>query len=851
MTAQSLWFNNGERQLLTGHWQFCATAPGAIADISDVAQLQTWQTAENLGSVAAMLRQSGEWSLDAPPRRFDAEDWWYRLSFDSADVSVSGMVTLGFEGLATLANVWLNGTLILTSNNMFLHHQVPIQQYLKLKDNTLVIVFRALDQHFTKRRPRPRWRVPMLEQQQLRWIRTTLLGRTPGWSPPAAVVGPWRNIWLEHRQAITLHSFTLRPTVAGSRGKLFICCRVESLKEDIQTVTLVLTRNQQQYVIDLSLDTPQACYTAELTIEEVALWWPHTHGEAALYTAELRVNAVGLSAAIVFDLGVVGFRSIHLQREQGAFSLQINGVPVFCRGACWSPLDPVTLDVAAELYTPAIAQVRAAGMNMLRVGGTMAYEAAAFYRACTEQGVMVWQDFMFANMDYPDDAEFNASVQQEAEQQLMLWHACPALTVLCGNSEVEQQAAMWGAPREVWLPPLFHQHLAAVSNRICPDVPYWPSSAHDGAFPHQNNVGTTSYYGVGAYLKPLEDARRAQVAFATECLAFANVPELPNMLKIPSASSLIKVHHPRWKERVPRDLGAGWDFEDVRDHYLATYFGVDPLQLRYANHERYLLLSRVVSGEVIAATFNEWRSTHSNCQGGMVWLLRDLWPGAGWGVLDSDGNPKAAYFYLKRVLQSVSLSLSNEGTNGLFVHIINEQPQALQVELNINVYKSGQTLVASACHSLALAARAVNAYPLLTWFEQFLDLSYAYRFGPALADAIQVQLRTASGEVLGEAFHFPLGLTNLPMRDLGLQASVKILADGNAMVTVQCRCLALAVYFDVDGFIPDDAYFHLAPNSPKIVIMRATKHRSLGVFGYIGAINAIETVTITPETETL
>lgn len=836
---------NTTRQYLTAGWQFCATPPAVVTDIAELTQLSNWQNAPLLGTVADMLRQLGTWSLDAPLQKFDASDWWLRLSFDNLEGTANETVLMGFDGLATLAEVWLNGVAILTSNNMYLQHQIPVHQHLTTKNNTLIIVFRSLDHYLAPRRPRPRWRVPMLVQQQLRWVRTTLLGRMPGWSS-IETVGAWRGIWIERQQPVTLQSLRLRPSVDGLNGKLTIYCELESLSS-IQHPTLILTRNQQEYRIILNhlptIESQAQQFTAELHIDSVALWWPHTHGEPALYQAELLVNS-----DTTFNLGAIGFRTVQILREtDNHFAVQINGVPLFCRGACWTPLDPVTLDVPIAQYKKTLDHVREAGMNMLRVGGTMVYEADAFYTICAELGIMIWQEFMFASMDYPDEADFNASVQREAGQQLVRWQTCPALTVLCGNSEVEQQAAMWGAPQEFWTPPLFHTLLADIAKQICPDVPYWPSSAHGGTFPHQSDVGTTSYYGVSAYLHPLEDARRSQVAFATECLAFANVPETHNIQKIPSPAGLIQLHHPQWKERSPRNLGVGWDFEDVRDHYLQLHFGINPMQLRYADHERYLLLSRVISGEVMATTFNEWRSIQSNCQGGLIWFMNDLRPGAGWGVLDSDGNPKAAYYYLKRTLQPLSISISNEGTNGLFVHIINELNEPKTAEININVYKSGQTIIASNCQPLRLAARETKAYPLLGWFEQFFDFANAYRFGPALADSVHVQLRTAPNQILSEAFCFPLGFTNLSRQDLGLKASVILLADGDAVVTVQCSRLALSVYFEVAGFIPEDNYFHLAPNSPKVIKMRATKKRSLGIFGYIGAINALEMVAITTE----
>ena len=177
-------------------------------------------------------------------------------------------------------------------------------------------------------------------------------------------------------------------------------------------------------------------------------------------------------------------------------------------------------------------------------------------------------------------------------------------------------------------------------------MPYWPSSAHGGAFAHQNDRGTSSYYGVGAYLRPLQDARLSGVKFATECLALANVPSQAALARMPGGATL-RTHQAAWRDRAPRDLGAGWDFDDVRDHYLRLLFGVDPTAVRARDHDRYLALSRAVSAELMRATFSEWRRPGSACRGALVLFLHDLWAGAGWGLLDDLGQPKAAFHGLR------------------------------------------------------------------------------------------------------------------------------------------------------------------------------------------------------------
>lgn len=594
---------------LNARWFLCGVPAGASPDPAQLADIADWLPIEGPDTVAGALRNAGLWSLDDPPRRFDAEDWWFRALFDAS----ASNRTLAFAGLAGECCIWLNDEEVLASDNMHVSHVRDLQ--LRDGENELLMRFGSLDARLAQKRPRPRWRAPMIEHQQLRWERVSLLGRTPGWSPPAPAIGPWRGVnWME-RDPVAVSELRLRTEVEGGIGRvaLSVDLTTKGGAGEIEEASLQLSRDGTSF--EVGLKRTGSAFSATLEIPDVALWWPHTHGEPALYEARINVRLAGAADPIILDAGRLGFRTLAIDTADGDFALSVNGIKVFCRGANWTPLDAVSPAAPAEVTRSALEQVQAAGLNMLRVNGCMVYEDDGFFDACDELGILVWQDFMFANMDYPaDDETFAASVEKEARQQLARWQAHPCLALICGNSECEQQAAMWGAPREAWSQPLFDERLAALAREYCPDVPYWPSSAHGGSFPHQNDVGTTSYYGVGAYLRPMEDARRSEVRFASECLAFGNMPPASTIARMPGGSSL-RAHHPGWKARTPRDLGAGWDFEDVRDHYLQRLYGVDPAALRSTDHDRYLQLSRAVSAEVIEATISEWRRPASRCRG--------------------------------------------------------------------------------------------------------------------------------------------------------------------------------------------------------------------------------------------
>jgi len=731
---------------------------------------------------------------------------------------------LCFDGLATIVDGWLNGEALLHGEDMFVASEVDVTERLRQGDNELVLRFAALDPLLAARRPRPRWRAPMLEHQQLRWFRTTLLGRTPGWSPPCPPVGPWRPVRLQWRSALDVQRLQLRTSLQDGEGCVTVAASLVSLDgRPITGARLVVAAPDGRTTAAPLACTPGTAAarptveaTGEVAIPGAAPWWPHTHGDQPLYQVRLVVLQGG--AEVEIPLSKVGFRSVDLDTTGGDFCLSINGVPVFCRGACWTPLDVVTLSGTADEYRRALLAMRDAGMNMVRVAGPMVYEAAAFHDLCDELGLLIWQDFMFANMDYPEEPAFVALVSAEVRQALSGWQGRPSLAVLCGDSEGEQQAAMWGAPAAAWQRPLFRETLPALCRELCPGVPYWPSSASGGAFPHQPSEGSTSYYGVGAYLRPLDDARRSEVRFASECLGFANVPEEAILTRL-GGGAVPRPHTPEWKAGVPRDRGAGWDFDDVRDFYLTLLFGADAVTLRSTEPDRYLALGRITSGEVMEAAFSEWRRRRSSCRGALVWFWKDLVAGAGWGVLDVDGGPKAAYHYLRRALQPLAVVLSDEGLNGAFVHLLNERPVAWRGELRVRLFRDDAP-VASVDRAVELPARGAEEIAIAALLGEFSDATYAYRFGTPPCDLIAASLVSPDQRVESEVFLFPTGRPFTREADLGMEATVAFLDGDRFTLTVRSRRFAHAVAVAVDGFSADDNYFHVQPGGAKSVILK-------------------------------
>ncbi len=824
-------------------FELVSSEPGRYAEPGDV----PWSEASELAAPSTLFawqRAHGGLDLGAPPE-LESRDFWLRTRLPAPLGDAPHRLV--FEGLAGIVEVWLAGERRLRTENMFRRYELPLAQFAGGEE--LVLHFAALQPELAKKRARPRFRTRLVDAQQLRWQRTSLLGRTPGFSPRIPALGPYRPIVLEALPALRVASCKLQTRVRAGRAELSfeLCADLDrELAEATAELVLEGEAGSGRFALARARTGDATRFHAQLALSQVALWWPHTHGAQPLSALSVRLAAPGREP-IVLACGRIGFRELVVERgaDGSGFALRVNGTPVFCRGACWTVNDLVTLSDANLRETLLLA--RDAGMNMLRVGGTTLYESDAFYDACDELGIMVFQDFMFANMDYPvSDASFEREVREEARYQLSRFAGRPALAVLCGGSEVEQQVAMLGLPSALGQSPLFYELLPSLVAEALPEVPYVPNSPSGGALPFQIDAGIAHYYGVGAYLRPLHDARLSRVRFAAECLAFANVPNRDAIEQLLGELDM-PFHHPRWKERVPRDRGVGWDFEDVRDHYLELLYGESARGLRYADPERYLALSRAVVVDVMEATIAELRRVDSPCAGALVFWLKDLWLGAGWGVLDARAVPKSAYYALRRAFAPRALLITDEGMNGPALHVFNDRDQPCDVTLSVALLRHGSTPVASAERAFSLSAHSVQELRVESMFERFVDAGYTYRFGPANHDSLVALLRDAGGEVIARVAAHPVS-TAIMASELGLSATYEERA-GTLGVSVRTERFARRVDIDLDdsAFQPEDNFFQLEPGGVYWVPLRRMPGSSApprAVGGRVRALNALSFVRI-------
>jgi len=221
-------------------------------------------------------------------------------------------------------------------------------------------------------------------------------------------------------------------------------------------------------------------------------------------------------------------------------------------------------------------------------------------------------------------------------------------------------------------------------------------------------------------------------------------------------------------------------------------------------------LSRAITGQVMEAVFAEWRRPESVCRGALVWTFQDIVAGAGWGVIDSLGRPKPVWYALKRALQPLYVGLTDEGCDGLAIHLANETAELLDLDLELICLRDGATPVLSVRQPVVLPPRSARTLSAFEVIGAFFDITYAYRFGPPSHDTTMVRLRRrGEATLLAQAVHFPTSSSS--QTKAKIETSLQAHTDGRWRLLLQTDQVVRVAYLRVDGYRSDDDWLCLTP----------------------------------------
>lgn len=371
------------------------------------------------------------------------KSWVYRLDFQGPSEATDASLTtdLLFEGLDTFATVTLNGSEILTADNMHVSYRVDVSDTIRPgAQNTLQIVFDSAllrGQELVKSHPEHQHFARQTEDSRIP-VRKAQYNWGWDWGQILMTAGPWRPVFLElyvARVEDVWAQYTVAPDLKSCSGRLLAV--VKGTTDSSDKVVLTLSRDGDavfEEICDIGTD---GRVEAAFTIQDVRLWNPVGYGDQTRYklTAKIVCGDFPLDSATK----LIGFRRCELIQEPDSwgksFYFRINGVDVFAGGSCWIPGDSFLAQITAERYHDWIRLLVQGNQIMIRVWGGGIYEDDAFLDACDALGVLVWQDFAFACGNYPAYPEYLKNVENEVRQNLRRFRTHPSVVLWAGNNE--------------------------------------------------------------------------------------------------------------------------------------------------------------------------------------------------------------------------------------------------------------------------------------------------------------------------------------------------------------------------------------------------------------------------------
>ncbi|MEU1437025.1 glycoside hydrolase family 2 protein [Streptomyces sp. NPDC005786] len=629
---------------------------------------------------------------------------------------------LVFEGLDTAARIAFDGREVGTTRNMHRTYRFDVTGLTGRLEVNFASAYAEAEAVRAVTGDRPN-----VYPEPFQYIRKMASSFGWDWGPTLVTAGIWRPVRLEHWSTARLASVRPLVTVDGATGSVEIRLRVERAAGGASTSLLARATVAGERA-EARVEGDEA--VLRLTVDRPRLWWPRGYGDQPLH--DLDVTLLDKEGALDTWHRRIGFRTVELDRTADArgsgFTLVVNGERVFARGVNWIPDDVFPSRVTPERYRARLGQAVDANVDLVRVWGGGIYEDEAFYDACDELGLMVWQDFLFACAAYPEEQPLRGEVEAEARDNVVRLMPHASLVLWNGNNE-----NLWGFRDWDWEPGLAGDSwgegyylglLPRVVAELDPTRHYTAGSPWSGSWDHHpNDPDHGTYHSWEVWNRQDYAEYRANVPRFVAEFGWQAPPTMATLRRALPGEDLAPaspgmLHHQKAE-----------DGNGKLDRGLARHF--TPPE---GDFDRWHYLTQVVQARAVAAGIEHWRSHWPACAGTVVWQLNDCWPVSSWAAVDGDGRLKPLHHELRRVYADRLLTLQ-PSDEGLVLAAVNQAATEWRTAVTLRRLAADGATVSHSTHEVTVAARSVARLPVLP--ELVPDERTAKEFLAADADGLR------------------------------------------------------------------------------------------------------------------
>ena len=626
-------------------------------------------------------------------------EYEYRTVF-AAEESLLGheRVLLRFEGIDTLADVYVNGVCVGTAFNMHRIWEYDVKEQLKAGENTLTVVFHSSTSYIREKYGEKRLDGTSDAMRGFPYLRKAHCMFGWDWGPRLPGAGLWRPVSLVAYDMARIDSTYV--TQKHEQGKVLLHTRVEletTLGERFvfgEPENSLLFRAEpelKKLSVKIEVTDPDGAVVAtgngaeELSIENPRLWWPAGFGEQPLYTVKTSLFYEGCELDVWERR--IGLRTMTMATEKDAygekFAHKVNGVEIFAMGADYIPEDNLIARTSPERTRRLLTDARLANFNCIRVWGGGYYPEDWFYDICDELGLMVWQDFMFACAVYDLTEDFEENIVAELKDNIKRLRHHASLGLWCGNNEMElfvKQGEWVNFPKEKSDYVKMYEYIfPKLLKEYDPETFYWPASPSSGGCfdePNDENRGDVHYWEVWHGNKPITEYRRFFFRYLSE-FGFQSFPSVKTIetFTLPEDRNIYSYV----MEKHQRNAAANGK---ISNYMSQTY-------LYPTSFDTVVYASQLLQAQAIRYGVEHFRRWRGRCMGTVIWQLNDCWPVASWSSIDYYGRWKALHYYAKRLFAPVLLSCEEEG---ILTQDTNPNAEPYEVVKSVRFNVSNETM---------------------------------------------------------------------------------------------------------------------------------------------------------------
>ncbi|MDD2285633.1 MAG: glycoside hydrolase family 2 protein [Paludibacter sp.] len=756
----------------------------------------------------------------------EEKDWEYRTLFTLTQEQLRyDAIQLIFEGLDTYADVYLNGSLILRADNMFIGYTLNVKPIVHPGENRLHIYF-----HSPIKQTLPQWESTGFNypadndhHEKKLSVYTRKAPYSYGWDWGIRMVtsGIWRPVMLRLFNTAIIEDVHHRQlSLNEEKAELQHTVQVQNVTNSAQDVEITLRYSLDGRVVagehkSIKLLPGTSEVEIPTEIKKPQLWMPHGWGKPVLYLQEVILHQEGKEIARYQQK--IGLRTVRLVNEEDqwgqSFYFEVNGVPLYAKGANYIPSDALLPSVTPDRYRQLFENIVRGNMNMIRVWGGGTYEDNLFYELADEHGILIWQDFMFGCTTYPHDPAFLSRVEKEAVYNIKRLRNHASLAIWCGNNEILEGMHYWGW-KERYTEQVYQEMFRGYDRLFCDLLPsavakYDGGRSYIHGSPLTSNWGRpeswprgdSHNWGVWYGRKPFESFDTDLGRFMSE-FGFQSFPEMKTIASFADSADYA----------IESDVMNAHQKSSIGNSLIRTYMERD--YILPENFEDFVYIGLVLQGRGMRYGFEAQRRNRPYCMGTLYWQLNDSWPVVSWSSVDYYNNWKALHYHTAKAFAPLLIS-PVQRNDSLLVYLVNDYPEELQdmtLELQWTSFSGKRICMLRLPLDIPANSSVVAFRDAMTTTLTAEQRRTSY---------LKMHLKDKKGEILTGDVYFFNKTRDLNLPKPSFHIKLKEIAGGDYQLTLKSPQLAKDVFVEVPvhGTRFSDNFFDLLPGETKVIFI--------------------------------